>query len=187
MKSKFLMLSPLTLGFIVAGALFFVIFAVVRNATADTGKVEAITAQQYAAFQAALAQQSGSNVSAALPVFVLATETPEVYHPTLPAPIADGVQPLIWYDATATESPMATPPPTATPMPTSTPWPTVAPVTATPLPQPTTVQDPPIPCWHIRTDLNGYVSALELSPYKAWFDALPIKERQAIVEMCGRR
>lgn len=97
MKNKFLMLSPLTLGFIVAGCLLFVIVAVVRSATADTGKVEAVTAQQYAAFQAALAQQGSNSASAALPVFVLATETPEVYHPTLPMQVA---QDPAWMSAT---------------------------------------------------------------------------------------
>lgn len=181
MKSKFLMLSPLTLGFIVAGALFFVIFAVVRNATADTGKVEAITAQQYAAFQAAVAQQSGSNASDALPAFSLATETPEVYHPTLPPPIAQGVQPLIWYDATAIEAPTAT----ATPVPTSTPWPTIPPPTQTPMPSPTTMATPQISCYHIAISNDGRIFALDYSPQATWFNTLSDTEKRGIVEWCG--
>lgn len=186
MKSKFLMLSPITLGWIGAGALFFIIFAVVRSATADTGKVEAITAQQYAAFQAAVAQ-SGNNASAALPTFVLATEAPEVYHPTVPAPIAQGVQPLIWYDATATETPMPLPTATATPAPTNTPWPTVPPPTPTPAPLPTIQSVPPIPCWHIQATVGGAISALDFSPHKQWFDALSEAEKQGVVEWCGGR
>lgn len=88
-------MSPLTLGFIVAGSLFFVIFAVVRNATANTGNVEAVTAQQYAAFQAAVVQRSESNILSAvgqdLPVFVvdtpptpMATVTPQSIYPANP-------------------------------------------------------------------------------------------------------
>ncbi len=65
-------LSPLSIGLIISGFLFFTIAIIVRNVTAPTAQISAATAAGVAAIQA---PQTKSNVSDALPAFSVQPQT----------------------------------------------------------------------------------------------------------------
>jgi hypothetical protein len=67
-------LSPLSIGLIISGFLFFVIVIIVRSVTAPTPQISAATAAGVAAVQAPQVQ---SNVSNALPAFSAQPQTQE--------------------------------------------------------------------------------------------------------------
>lgn len=144
------------------------------------------TAGSVADFRRA-AEQTAGNVGAAADIPPFELKPTEANQPDA----------LIWWDATPEPVAMA---PTPLPQPTATPVTVavhqVAYVAPTPIPPRyqravidgwvhIAVSGGWMPCHHLARFWNGDIQAIGHSPYRDWFNAQPLSERQTILSYCG--